>query len=121
MKLHRILLPLLLLLLKGGTAAVEPGAQVPPDPQFQARIAAVVNAMVRKKEAVQERLEQLDEIAKARREKLLQQLALYLSRSGGTEESMGGALLLRHFQFTPDEKLEAVLPCLESRDPLLRK
>jgi len=54
------------------------------------------------------------------KETVLLQLALYLERSTGTEQSMGGALILQHLEFTPEEKIRTIVPHLDAAGPRLR-
>jgi hypothetical protein len=99
------------------------GATLTPerDPEIQDRIAAVVTAVVEEPDAIDERVQDLRLTAADRREALLVQLALFLSDSSGTEDAMTGALLVRALEFTPEEKLSAVLPHLEAEPAALRK
>lgn len=96
------------------------GADAVPeaDAGIQERIERTVAAIVAQDPAVQERFEELR--AAADRRSLLLQIARYLARSGSTEESMGGAVILHRLEFTADEKLEAILPHLEEAEPGIR-
>lgn len=89
------------------------------DDAIQARITDVVTAMVQDGTS-QEQVEALRQAADGRREALLVQLALFLGDSESTEESMVGALLVQALEFTPEEKLTAVLPYLETEPASLR-
>jgi len=90
------------------------------DDAIQARITDVVTAMVQDGNT-REQVEALRQAADGRREALLMQLALFLSDSESTEEAMVGALLVHALEFTPDEKLTAVLPYLEAEPASLRR
>jgi hypothetical protein len=89
------------------------------DDAIQARITDVVTAMVQDG-TTHEQVEALRQAADGRREALLMQLALFLDDSESTEESMVGALLVQALEFTPEEKLTAVLPHLETEPASLR-
>ncbi len=91
------------------------------DAAIQARIAAVVTAVVEDPGASNARIESLRSEVDGRRHILILQLALFLSDSDSTEEGMVGTLLLRAFEFTMEEKLLAVLPHLDTEDPSLQK
>jgi len=90
------------------------------DEAIQARINDVVTAMVQDG-TTGEQVEALRQAADGRREALLVQLALFLGDSESTEESSVGALLVQALEFTPDEKLTAVLPHLDAEPASLRK
>lgn len=98
-----------------------PAEGLRPDAELQTRIEQAVVAVVQQDDAAAERIEALRDLARGRRGALLLQLALYLKEAGGTERSMGGALVLHHLGFTPEEKLETVLPYLDTGDPGLRR
>jgi len=89
------------------------------DDAIQARITDVVTAMVQDG-TTQDQVEALQQATDGRREALLVQLALFLNDSESTEESMVGALLVQALEFTPEEKLTAVLPHLETESVSLR-
>lgn len=111
-----------LLVLSAGVIRAEPAAPgLEADPPMQERIQATVSAIVKEDPAVQDRFEDLRALAGTDRHSLLLQLALYLERSDSTEESMGGALILDRLEFTPDEKLDAVLPHLAEAEPGIRR
>lgn len=101
--------------------APPPAVRLDPEPELQARIEQAVVAIVRQDDSAGERIEALRELAGGRRGMLLLQLALYLKGSGGTEQSMAGALILHRLEFTPDEKLDAILPHLDAAEPRLRR
>lgn len=105
----------------GALCGDPPASGLEPDPGFQAGIEQAVAAVVRQDDAAPERIEMLRALAGGRRGTLLLQLALYLKESSGTEQSMAGALILHHLAFTPKEKLETILPHLETADPGLRR
>lgn len=56
-----------------------------------------------------------------RRVAFLEQLTLFLASATGTEEAMGGALLLHALEFQRDEILEATLPRMVEAGPKLNK
>ncbi|MGH9869083.1 MAG: hypothetical protein ACREAA_13075 [Candidatus Polarisedimenticolia bacterium] len=91
------------------------------DPAFQVPIEQAVESIVRQDDAAVARFETLRGLGVGRRAELLLQLALYLETATGTEQSMGGALIVRQLAFTPDEKLDAVLPRLPEAGPNLRR
>lgn len=115
---------ILIALLTGGvlcSAALGVTPSPERDPEIQARIDAVVRAVVDEPDAVEERVQDLRHAPAGGREGLLVQLALFLADSDGTEEAMVGALLVQALEFTPEEKLAAVLPHLEADSASLRK
>ncbi len=112
---------LVLASIQGARCGDRSAAGLKPDPEFQASIEQAVAAVVKEQDAAPERIERLQKIAAGRRETLLLQMALYLEGAAGTEESMAGALIVQRLAFTPEEKLEAVLPHLETAGPGLRK
>ena len=57
----------------------------------------------------------------AGRVELLQQMAFFLASATGTEEAMGGALLLHALEFQRDEILAATLPHMVEAGPKLNK
>jgi hypothetical protein len=87
----------------------------------QEQIDRTVMAVVKQDPAVEQRFEELQALSGGDRRSLLLQMALYLRRSDSTEESMGGAIVLHRLEFTPAEKLDAILPYLEDSEPQLRK
>ena len=91
------------------------------DPEVQSRIEQVVVAIVRGEENSAGRIEALRQLGGRDRRSLLLQLALYLEHSSGTEQSMAGALIVQHLAFTPEEKLQSVLPHLDGAGPGLRR
>lgn len=99
----------------GATSALE------RDTEIQAKISAVVAAVTEQPDTVEARVQELQHAADGRREAVLVQLALFLSDSDSTEEAMVGASLLHGLGFTAQEKLDAVLPHLETEPASLRK
>jgi hypothetical protein len=107
------------------------GAGMPVDapvaePLIQSQIRQTVRAIVDvsaggSEEVVLVRIERLHVLVDADRERLLLQIAAFLSVSKGTELSMGGALLLDHLAFTDEEKISTVLPQLDTTDRYLKK
>jgi hypothetical protein len=95
------------------------GARI--DPGYRSRIEQTVAAIVRQDDTAASRIELLREFADGRRQDLLLQLALYLADATGTEQSMAGALIVQHFEFTPDEKIGTVLPHLGAAKGAFRK
>ncbi len=91
------------------------------DAGVQERIEKAVDAVVRQDAAAGESFEALRQLAMGRRSEVLLQLALYLSKSTGTERSMAGALILQRLEFTPEEKLDVALANLESDDSALHR
>jgi hypothetical protein len=101
-------------------AAGEAASGPAVDPRWQEQIASTVTAVVRQDDDATQRLEALRDRGRTARAALLVQLALYLERSESTEQSMGGAILLRELAYTPGEKLDAILPHLGEAGPELR-
>jgi hypothetical protein len=100
--------------------AASTAAEPVRDPQVQARLEGIVEAVVASAPDVADRIDHLDAAAPSR-EELLLQIALFLSDAGGTEEAMTGAIVLHRLAFTPDEKIAAIVPQLGTDDePLLR-
>ena len=91
------------------------------DAGVQERIAQTVDAVVREDPAAGESFEALRQLAMQRRREVLLQMALYLSKSTGTERSMAGALVLQRLEFTPNEKIDVALANLEVEDPALHR
>jgi hypothetical protein len=113
---------LVALLPSGGAACGEPApAALRADPEIQARIAGAAAAIVRQDPAAAERFDDLRAAGEGDRIALLRNLALFLSEARGTEQSMAAALLVDRLEFTPDEKLDAVLPHLDAADTDLRR
>ena len=102
-------------------AGTPPPSIPAPEPRTQARIEAAVSAVALQQADAGERVEALREMGKGNRGSLLLQLALYLGRADSTERSMGGALVLQQLEFSAGEKLDAVLPHLDTSDPRLRR
>jgi len=98
-----------------------PAADLRADPKIQALIEQAVVAIVRGDEDLSGQLDELRKPGSGERVGLLLQLALYLEKAGGTERSMAGALILHHLSFTPEEKLQAVIPHLDTVGPGLRR
>lgn len=98
-----------------------PAAGLRSDPKIQALIEQAVVAIVRGDEDRSGRLDALREPGAGDRGSVLLQLALYLEKADGTERSMAGALILHHIAFTPDEKLQAIIPHLDTAGPGLRR
>ena len=92
--------------------ATAPPAEPLPQPAVQAQIEKAVAAVVRQDAGAQEEIQALAPLARAGRKDLVLQLALYLERAKGTEQSMAGALIVRSLAFTSDEMLDAVEPHL---------
>ena len=92
-----------------------------PDPAWQEPISRAVSSVARQDDDAAARVETLRELGRGRRETLLVQLALFLERAEGTEQTMAGALVLRELSFTPREKLDAILPHLDRAGPDLRR
>ena len=97
-----------------------------PDPQVQDQIERVVAAVVEANQggpadAVLELVDGLERLVGDDREKLLMQLAWYLSRAQGTEQTMGAAVLIDSLAFTDEEKIRAIAPHLENDNAELRK
>src|SRR5262249_6552616 len=79
-----------------GAASADP----PRDPRFQKPIQDAVEAVVRQdQDAAGARVEELRQLGSGHRDALLLQFALYLERSTGTEQSMGGAVVLQELAF----------------------
>jgi len=95
--------------------------QPPGNPDLQGLIRDAVQAVARQEPDAPQRLAALQKAAGGHREELLVQIAIYLSRATGTEQSMPGAVVLHHLEFTPDEILAAVLPHMDGADPKLRR
>lgn len=122
MRMPKIHVTVWLLALLSGTISpsfASSGLEV--DPAMQERIERTVAAIVTEDPAVQERFDELKALSGADRRTLLLQLALYLERSDSTEGSMGGAILLDRLEFTPEEKLDSVLPHVEEADSGTRR
>src|SRR5262245_33971067 len=98
------------------TQAPEPRA----DANIQALIERAVGAIVRGDADVTARFDALRDPGIGDRRTVLLQLALYLEGAVGTERSMSGALILQQLGFTPEEKLQAILPHLDTAGPGLR-
>lgn len=92
-------------------------AEPVPQPAVQAQIEQAVAAVVRQDTAAQE---EIDALGRGGRKDLVLQLALYLERATGTEQSMAGALIVRSLAFTPTEVLDAAEPHLLGARPELR-
>ena len=97
-----------------------------PDPQVQRQIHRVVEAIIDANkggpaEAVLELVEGLERLVGNDRERLLIQVAWFLSRAEGPEQTMGGAVLIDALDFTDAEKTRAVAPQLETENTELRK
>jgi len=97
-----------------------------PDPQVQRQIHRVVEAIIDANkggpaEAVLELVEGLERLVGNDRERLLIQVAWFLSRAEGTEQTMGGAVLIDALDFTDAEKIRAIAPRLETENTELRK
>jgi hypothetical protein len=91
-----------------------------PDPRWQEPIAQAVASVARQDQDAAARVEALRDLGRGRREELLVQMAIFLERAEGTEQTMGGALVLRELAFTPREMLDGILPRLGEADPRLR-
>ena len=99
-------------------AAAAPPADPKPDEQVQASIRAAVEAIGRQDEAAAaQQIETLKQEGRGRRDALLMQIALYLSESSSTEQTMAGALVLHRMEFTDHEMISIVAPRLESVTP----
>jgi hypothetical protein len=116
----RLLTLLALFALAGLSFAADAKAPL-PEARWQEPIQQAVAAVVRQDQDAVQRLEALRDQGRGERGTLLVQLALYLEASRSTEQSMGGAILLRELAFTPEEKLGAILPHLEEARPGLRR
>jgi hypothetical protein len=96
----------------------------PVDTKVQARIDVLVRSI-----AAHNRGEPLGDIESGAaallestdgdRERLLRQLAIHRAGHPGNESAMSGALLLHHFEFTPAEMRQALVPLLESPEASL--
>jgi hypothetical protein len=111
---------MLIVLVANSTAGAAPDDPFRPTPPVQQQIANVVAAIVRVGEggdrsALPDQIARLERLA-GDREALLLELAWYLSRASGTEQSMGAALLVDHLNFTDDEKIAAIVAQLGSSD-----
>jgi len=97
-----------------------------PDPEVQTGITRTVEAIVDagRSGSEEEALQQIDRLEKTTagdREALLLQLLLYLAEAKGTEQAMGGALLMNHLEFSIEEKIGVALSYLEADDRALQK
>lgn len=93
-------------------AATAPPAEPVPQPAVQAQIEKAVAAVIHQNAGAQEEIDALAALDPGGRKDLVLQLALYLERAKGTEQSMAGALIVHSLAFTPDEVLDAVEPHL---------
>ncbi len=106
--------------------AAAPDRRLTPDGGLQAEITAVVLGMTGSHTAEQhqtarEIASELGHRPTADRVYLLEQVAIFLADAGGTEEAMGGALLLHVLDFQRLEILAAALPHMVAADPDLNK
>ena len=109
---------LALLALAGQIPATAPPESFASDGAVQQQIDGVVSAIVRVNEGgdrsgLPDQISRLEGLARSR-DRLLLELAWYLSQSHGTEQSMGAAVLIDHLNFSADEKIAAVVPQLDS-------
>jgi hypothetical protein len=127
-KISRLLL--LAVLVATSPALVAQGVDVAspeqPDPRVQSQIHRVVEAIIDANkggppEAVLELVDGLEMLVENDRERLLAQVAWFLSRAEGTEQTMGGAVLIDNLAFTDAEKVGAVAPRLETENAEFRK
>jgi hypothetical protein len=106
--------------------AAEPEAGLMPDSGLQGEIRGAVHGLVaagteEQRQTAIATASGLGQRSAAGRIRLLKQLSLFLAGSAGTEDAMGGALLLRVLDFQRDEILEATLPHLVAAAPDLNK
>jgi hypothetical protein len=96
------------------------------DPVVSREIDRVVTAIVgagagEGTEEVLARIERLERAVDGDRERLLLELAAYLSTADGTEQAMGAALLLDHLRFSSEEIVRAVAPRIGTDDAPLER
>lgn len=106
--------------------AAGPAGGLAPDDGLQAKIKAAVDGLTEAptEEQRQEAVEItaiLGDRPGAGRSRLLEQIAIFLANADGTEEAMGGAILLRFLDFQREEILPATLPHLVAASPDLNK
>jgi hypothetical protein len=102
------------------TGAARGAAAPAGDAEVQAQLRRVVDAIVGTSGDAAAGFDRLAEMAPSRNE-LLIEIAIFLRDARGTEEAMGGALVLDQLGFTAEEKIAAVVPRLDTPDPALRK
>jgi len=127
-KIFRLMLPAVLVAACSVPVAqaVDVASPESPDSRVQNQIQRVVEAIVDANkggpaEAVLELVDGLEQLVGNDRERLLAQVAWFLSRAEGTEQTMGGAVLIDSLAFSDAEKVRAVAPRLETEDPEFRK
>lgn len=106
--------------------AATPARRLAPDGGLQAEITAVVLGITGSHTAEQhqtaiETASKLGHRPTADRVYLLEQVAIFLADAGGTEEAMGGALLLHVLDFQRHEILAAALPHMVAANSDLNK
>ena len=129
MKVPLIIICLVLAMTLGAGAAattekMTAAQAIRPDAEIQQRIAHAVSQLTKVNDGKgeQEALAALNELAEVSdRQNILVQVALFLEDAGGTEEAMGAVAVLNHFNFSAEEKLEAILPLLRSADVELKQ
>jgi len=123
MRLGQMLLAALITLAPFAVSADEgpPAASLRADLRIQGLIDQAVVAIVRGDEDLTARCDALRQPGAGERGGLLLQLALYLENADGTERSMAGALIVRHLSFTPEEKLQTIIPHMDTVGPGLRR
>jgi len=106
--------------------AAAPACGLIPDGGLQVEIKAAVAGMTGSR--TQEQRQRAVEIASdlgdqpgVDRVHLLEQIAIFLASADGTEEAMGGAILLRVLDFPRREILAATLPHMVAANPDLNK
>jgi len=97
-----------------------PVAADAPNADIQAQLRLVVEAIVGTTGDAEARLDRLAEVAPSRVD-LLMEIAVFLRDAHGTEEAMGGALVLDQLAFGDAEKVAAIVPHLDTPDPALRR
>jgi hypothetical protein len=119
-----LLLALAALFASGPSRAVDSGLMA--DPAVQSEIARAVETLNTASGAADRRQALQDARGLAgpdpeERTHLLEQLEIYLAGAVGTEQAMGGAVLLHALQFDREEIMAATLPHLVAADPALNK
>jgi len=119
-------LALALLTLMPIAFAASPDRGLLPDVGSQAEIRSAVHGLTEsrtedQRQAAVETVSDLGRRPTADRTHLLEQIAIFLAGAGGTEEAMGGAILLRVLDFQRDEILAATLPHMVAASPGLNK
>jgi len=117
---------LALLILLPATLRAAPACGLRADGDLQTEIRSVVRGLTEpgaaeQHQAAVENATDLGQRPGTDRVHLLEQVAVFLSGAGGTEEAMGGALLFHILDFQREEILAATLPHLVAAAPGLNK